>query len=176
MVLRVTEEMQTEMTDLGYERVIKKSLGFNFASIYEEHCNIDNLNHDQLKRHMTKINNDMIRFDNQMCNKFNEELYFFNHYHNMQKYVNELKKHREICDIKFLRKYFISHYKDLIDYCALKYEELKSEATNKNKQHMKEHACEKIACECGAIVSRAVIARHKATKKHLDNMPLSKEE
>ena len=169
--LRVTEEMQTEMSYLGYERVIKKSLGFNFASIYKEHCDIDNLNHDQLRRHMIKLNNDMFRFDNQMCNKVNEELYHFNNCHNMQKYVNELKKHKETCDVKFLRKYFISHYKDVLDYCTLRYEGLKNESLLKQKKHIKEHASEKIICECGASVSRAIISRHKLTKKHLDNMP-----
>jgi hypothetical protein len=172
MALRVTKEMLTEMDNLGYEKMIKEAIGFNFESIYKEHCNIEELNHDKLNRHMTRINNDMIRFDNQLCRKVNEDLYFFNNCNNMQKYVNELRKYTEPSDLKFLRRYFISHYKDLLEYCALKHEELKSEAMEKNKKHMKEHASEEITCECGATICRRHISRHKLTKKHLDNMPI----
>ena len=172
MTLRVTEEMLSEMDNLGYEKLIKQTIGFNFACIYEEHCNIDALNHDKLSRHMKRINNDMVRFDNQLCKKINEELYFFNNCSNMQKYMNELRKHTEPSDLKFLRRYFISHYKDLLECCAFKYEGLKSEAMEKNKKHMKEHASEEIVCECGATVCRRHIARHKQTKRHLDNMPI----
>jgi hypothetical protein len=37
-----------------------------------------------------------------------------------------------------------------------------------NKERIKERDKQKIECECGSIVRRPVIARHKQTKKHSD--------
>tara|TARA_R110000772_G_scaffold7819_1_gene26271 strand:- start:492 stop:836 length:345 start_codon:yes stop_codon:yes gene_type:complete len=47
---------------------------------------------------------------------------------------------------------------------AEKYLENKANNTipSKNKEHLQEH----ITCECGCIITRASLSRHKKTKKH----------
>lgn len=156
---------------LDYEDIIKLQLGYNFESFITFYNDVDHCNHDQLRRHIERISNDKIRMKNQLTNKYDEKLCFFNNCNNMNKYVNSLKSIIEKCDLKPYWQYLCNKFNEIITNLTLKYEGLKSEATNKNKQHMKAHASEKITCECGAVVSRAIISRHKATKKHLDNMP-----
>ena len=164
--------METNFSDiLDYECIVKKQLGFNFETFIYLYNDVGHCNHDQLRRHIEKIVNDKTRMKNQLAGKYDEELCLFNNCNNMNKYVKAIKSVMEKCDLKLYWQYLCKKFNEIITELTLKHEGLKSEATNKNKQHMKEHACEKIACECGSIVSRAVIARHKATKKHLDNMP-----
>lgn len=173
MTLRVTDEMIEEMDNLGYEKMIYLNLGFNFQTLLTDLSDVDGYNHHNIKLRIDRLNNDMKRLYNQLAKKYNEKLYFFNNCHNIQKYLNKLYEYAEQSDYKFLMRYYVCHYKDLIDILTLKHQELKSETLEKNKAHMKEHASEKIVCQCGASVSRAVISRHKLTKKHLDNMPLN---
>jgi hypothetical protein len=49
-----------------------------------------------------------------------------------------------------------------------KNKEQRQEYYQKNKQKISEREKEKIECDCGSIVRRSVIARHKRTKKHSD--------
>lgn len=172
MTLRVTKQLKMDMDNLGYENLIKETLGYNFVSLMNEFSDVDDMTHDQLRRHIERLNNDMIRFKNQLLKKINEELYFFNNCYNIQKYINELKKHAEASDTKLLYKYYMSYYKDVIDLLTYKYEGLKTQTLEKNKKHMKDHASEEIICDCGASVCRRHIARHRKTEKHLHNMPI----
>jgi hypothetical protein len=167
----VTIEMLTEFSKLGYDGHIKKSIGLCFNDFIVDYTNVDHMPHDVLRRHIEKIKNDSIRFSNQLKKNYNAELYFFNNCYNLQKYITELHRHKEPSDLKFLHKYYSSHFKDIVNKLTLKYEGIKNEAMVKNKEHMKAHASEVIMCECGCSVSRRHIARHKLTKIHLDNMP-----
>ena len=47
-----------------------------------------------------------------------------------------------------------------------KISEQKKEYLRANKERIKEYNQEKIECDCGSIVRRSDIARHKRTKKH----------
>jgi len=49
-----------------------------------------------------------------------------------------------------------------------KLKEQNKEYYQKNKQKISEREKEKIECDCGSIVSRVHIARHKRSKKHSD--------
>jgi hypothetical protein len=165
--------MDAEFADiLEHEKRIKHSLGFNISDFMEEYNNIDDLNHDKLRRHIDRIKNDKMRLCNQLYKRVNEELYFFNNCPGLKKYINKVAELIETSDRRVYLKYYRMLFNELIENLTLKHEGLKSETLEKNKQHMKEHASEKIVCQCGAIVSRAIISRHKLTKKHLDNMPL----
>jgi len=164
--------MECSLTEiLDYELVIEDKIGFNFEAFVIIYNDVDDYNHDQLRRHIEKISNDKIRMKNQLSRKYDEKLYLFNNCHNMNIYIKTIHLVIEKCDLKPYWQYLCKRFNETITELTLKHEGLKSEATNKNKQHMKEHASEEITCECGAIVSRRHIARHKATKKHLDNMP-----
>jgi len=39
-----------------------------------------------------------------------------------------------------------------------------------NKDKIKTHLSEKITCECGSVICRAVLSKHRKTKKHIDLM------
>ena len=172
----LSDKTLAELNDFGYESIIKATLGYNFGSMLTEFYDIGDMNADQLRRHIERLENDKTRFKNQIFKRVNEPLYFFNNCYNMQKYINKLKEHMEPTEKKEICTYILLHYKELISKLTLKYQGLKSESLQKQKEHIKEHASEEIICDCGASVSRRHIARHKLTKKHLDNMPLSKEE
>jgi len=47
-----------------------------------------------------------------------------------------------------------------------KFKEYKKEYDQTNKDKLKEYSQEKIKCDCGSIVCRANIAKHKRTAKH----------
>ena len=65
-------------------------------------------------------------------------------------------------------------YKERKKECDKKYREENKEKVfenkkiyyEENKEKIKEHRSEKIECECGAIVCRGDIARHRRSKKH----------
>jgi len=40
-----------------------------------------------------------------------------------------------------------------------------------NRERLREHAYEKVPCECGSVVSRRHLAAHRRTKRHLDSKP-----
>jgi len=50
--------------------------------------------------------------------------------------------------------------------------EHKAEYYQKNKKEILEKAKEKTTCECGSIVSKSVLARHKKTQKHQSYLTL----
>ena len=168
MELRITEEMRNQFDELGYDKIIKKTIGFDFKILMFEFSNIDDMTCEQLRRHIERLNNDQTRFSNQLLKKFNEDLYLFNNCHNLQKYINNLRAVMETSDLKFLYKYYISSYKDLIDLVTFEFEIQKKDILEKQKEHMKAHASEELICECGARISRKHISRHKMTKKHIE--------
>lgn len=48
------------------------------------------------------------------------------------------------------------------------YQEYQKEYRKKNRAIMKEKRREKITCECGSVITKDHLARHKRTKKHQD--------
>ena len=65
--------------------------------------------------------------------------------------------------------------KEKIKECCEKNKEKKKEYDNNyredNKEKIKEYFKEKITCDCGCIVLKTSIYRHKQSPKHLKNMP-----
>jgi hypothetical protein len=51
-----------------------------------------------------------------------------------------------------------------------KIKEGKKQYRKNNIEKIKERGCEKITCECGAIISRSGISSHKKTKLHQNNL------
>lgn len=48
----------------------------------------------------------------------------------------------------------------------------KKEYRDNNKEEIDKKKAEKITCECGCIVSKQQIARHKKTQKHIKEMEI----
>mgnify|MGYP003651105282 FL=1 len=91
----LSDKTLAELNDFGYESIIKSTLGYNFGSMLTEFYDIGDMNADQLRRHIERLENDKTRFKNQIFKRVNEPLYFFHNCSSMQKYVNKLKEHME---------------------------------------------------------------------------------
>jgi len=164
--------MDTDFADiLNYEKLVKCSIGFNLMSFIKEWRDVDDLTYDNLRRHIEMINNNKLRFKNQMLRNYNEEYFFFHNCHNLQKYINKIRELIEPSDRKCYLKYFNFKINKVCDDLILIHDVRKKEALDKNTAHIRSHASEEIICECGVIVTRRHISRHKLTKKHLHNMP-----
>lgn len=170
MAKELEAELNKEMFNLNYDSLVCEAIGFRFSDFIKDLSNIDDMNHGQLRSHIERINNDKLRFQNQLNKKYDEQYFFFNNCYNVQRYINYLKTIWEPTDIKFLVKYYSYYYDKLINKLTLVYEGLKSEANERNKKHIKEHGAEMILCDCQFFIARKNLARHKTTKKHLDNL------
>ena len=85
---------------------------------------------------------------------------------NNKEIINEKKKvyretHKE--EIKERNKEYNEKNKEII---AIK----KKEYAENNKEYFKTYYTEKITCECGCLIYRGGLARHKKTKKHIELM------
>lgn len=175
MTLRVTDEMIQEIKNLGYEGIIKARLGFNLKTLIFDYHEVDDLTVEALGRKIKKYELDAVRVLNQI-KRLNSssgpipEHYYIKHDNKLSKYVNKLKQVMEICDKKIYCDYVIAMYDDLNEFLSYKYEDLKLTSISKSQ----EYAGSETTCECGAKVTKGHFARHRLTKKHLDNMPLNK--
>jgi uncharacterized protein YdaT len=73
-----------------------------------------------------------------------------------------------------IAEYYQAHKQEILEYKAEYRETHKQEITEQSakyrethKQEIAERKAEKIVCDCGSIVRRGHIARHKKTNKHL---------
>ena len=95
--------MECSLTEiLDYELVIEDKIGFNFEAFVIIYNDVDDYNHDQLRRHIEKISNDKIRMKNQLSRKYDEKLYLFNNCHNMNIYIKTIHLVIEKCDLNTL--------------------------------------------------------------------------
>jgi len=175
MALRVTDEMIKDIKNIGYEGIIKSKLGYNFKDLIFEYHEVDNLTVEALGRKIKKYEVDAVRvLNNIKRNKISDEPlpehYYIKHDNKLSRYVTKLKQHMEKCDKQIYCDYVIAMYDDLTEFLSYKYEELKLTSVSKSQ----EYAGEETTCECGAKVTKGNFARHRLTKKHLDNMPLNK--
>jgi hypothetical protein len=63
---------------------------------------------------------------------------------------------------EYNKQYRIDNKETIKDY--------KNQYYNDNKDKISEKALEKVTCECGCMCTRASIARHRKTKKHIQRM------
>lgn len=165
--------MDTEFADiLEIEKLVKGSIGFNLIGFIKEWRDVDDLSYDNVLRHIEMLKKHKMRFKNQLMRNYNEKYFFFHNSPTIQKYINKIREYIEPSDRRCYIKYIYLKINELCDDLTLIQEGRKKEAIEKNKAHIKEHASEPIKCDCGAVVSRAIISRHKKTKKHLHNMLL----
>jgi hypothetical protein len=75
------------------------------------------------------------------------------------------KEYREENE-EFIKEYNKEHNKDNKEQLSKN----KKEYYLKNKEKIQKYACEIVFCECGCIVRKSDIAKHKRTNKHLDIM------
>ena len=104
-------------------------------------------------------------YDKYGIEKFEIELIEEGEFNNVQ----ELKKREQFYIDTFNCVNIKAAYTGLtnVEYDAKYYEknkEKKKEYYQKNKEKLKE----KITCECGSIVSKSVLARHKKSQKHIN--------
>ena len=78
---------------------------------------------------------------------------------------------------EYQKEYSINNKDKINDYQAEYYKNNKdkllvqqTEYNIKNKDRIKANANEVIVCECGCMITRSVLARHKKTKKHINLM------
>ena len=84
-------------------------------------------------------------------------------------YEGELKELRK--EYRDSNKEHIKEYRDSNKEYSKEYSKKYSkEYRENNKETIKEKKKEKITCECGSSVLKAVISRHKKTKKHINLM------
>ena len=74
-------------------------------------------------------------------------------------------------------QYYLDYYKDIIVnkikaytgiYTNLSKSEYKKQHYQLNREKILERKKEKITCECGAVVSRRHLSKHKRSKKHIN--------
>ena len=65
---------------------------------------------------------------------------------------------------EYIREYNKQYYENNKEHTKEQYKQY--------REHNKEYIREKITCECGCIIARGAIARHRKTKKHKDLMIL----
>ena len=85
---------------------------------------------------------------------------------NNREHIKEVKKeHRENNKehIKEVKKEYYENNKE-------HYKEKHKEYRENNKQKIKQHASEKITCECGCEIRRGHLSHHKRTQKHIKLM------
>ena len=81
---------------------------------------------------------------------------------NKEKLNNQMKKYREDNKQK-LQDYHKNNYQEKKET----YNKNQKEYYKKNKEELDKKAKEKILCDCGEMVCRSNIARHKRTMKHI---------
>ena len=74
-------------------------------------------------------------------------------------------------------EYYIGNKDSLLQDCKARYvtnrshilERVKTYSEN-NKEYIKAYNGERITCECGCIVTRCCLSRHRKSKKHIELM------
>lgn len=92
------------------------------------------------------------------------ERYFIENFECVNKYIpNRTDKEYYINNKKKIRDYQKEYYevnKDKLRQCHKIYDDI-------NKEKIRQRKGEKITCECGSIITRNEMPKHKQTKKHL---------
>ena len=81
-----------------------------------------------------------------------------------KQYMKEYAEKNKVKLTEYQKKYYQDN-KETIKNRTREYDK-KRQQTEEYKQYRKEHYKEKITCECGAIVRKGDISRHRKTNKH----------
>lgn len=96
-------------------------------------------------------------------------------HHLFKVFITKLMEKVEPDEKIHCRKFIVGiiniHLKKLQEHYSIKL----TESSNKNKEKSKEYATSKITCDCGCIVSKGNIAKHKRSPKHLTFLENSKD-
>ena len=149
-------------SSLGKRKYVHKSPNSNCTGVKDMY---DNIGWDQL---------DIVLIENYPCENSDElrrrERYW---YDELKPSLNRVKPYAYVEDKRAVKlKYFYAnkdkqkkYYEDnrqrVLDRCK--------EYRKKNDAKIKEREHEKATCECGAVVNRKVLPRHRRTVKHIHN-------
>jgi group I intron endonuclease len=94
-----------------------------------------------------------------------------------KEYIREKNKEWRENNKEHIKQY-LEHNKERILECNKQYRENKKESIKEqkkqyyenNKEYIKSRSGENIACECGRIVTRCCLSRHKKTNRHIKLM------
>ncbi len=70
------------------------------------------------------------------------------------------------------KEYIINYQKEYRDNNKEDINKKKAEYREKNKEEINKKKAEKITCECGTIISKQRLAKHKKTKKHIKELEI----
>ena len=147
----------------------------NWDMILIEECDCKNrLEAEQKERHFIETLNATL---NQLIpSRTQKEYYEDNKENHLEKCKKYYEKNKEDI-LEYHKRYYTENKENILEY-QKQYEEKNREKKREyhkqyreqNREIINEKKREKIICECGSTICRAVIARHQQSKKHQDYM------